>query len=61
METELRKNNTHAKHRDIFRYTLIAKKVWRRRGSNAQPTAWEHKLKEQPGFEPKTYNLTEPP
>ena len=35
------KNKTPAKHRDIFRDTLIAKKVWRRRGSNPRPTGWE--------------------
>ena len=55
-------NKTPAKHRDISRDTLIAKKVWRRRGSNPRPTGWETKnFKHQPGFEPRTYNLTEPP
>ena len=28
---------------DIFRDTFIAKKVWRRQGSNPQPTGWESK------------------
>ena len=39
-------NNTPAKHRDIFRDTLIAK-VWRRRGSNPRPTGWETKTKRE--------------
>ena len=34
-------NKTLAKHRDIFRNTLFAKKVWRRRGSNPRHTGWE--------------------
>ena len=46
-------NKTPAKHRDIFRETLFAKKVWRRKGSNPRPTDWETRknLKHQPGFE----------
>ena len=36
-------NKTPAKHRDIFRDTLIAKKLWRRRGSNPRPTGWKTK------------------
>ena len=50
---------TPAMHRDIFRDTLIAKKVWRRRGSNPQPTGWETRknFKHQPGFETTTYWL----
>ena len=41
---ERRSNNkTPAKHRDIFRDTLIAKKVWRRRGPYPEPTGWETK------------------
>ena len=46
---------------NIFRDTLIVKNLWRRRGSNPRPTGWEtKKSKHQPGFEPRTYNLTEP-
>ena len=36
-------NKTPARHRDIFRETLLEKKVWRRRGSNSRPTGWETK------------------
>ena len=53
-KTPTKKNKTPAKHRDIFSDTLIAKKVWRRRGSNPRPTDWETKIKHQPGFEPTT-------
>ena len=41
----LNKNKTPAKHRDIFRDTLIEKKVWRRRGSNPRPSGWETQKK----------------
>ena len=42
-------------HRDIFRDTLIAKKVWPRRGSNPLPTGWETRknFKHQPGLNPR--------
>ena len=36
-----RYNKTSAKQRDIFRDTLFAKNVWRKRGSNLRPTGWE--------------------
>ena len=41
-------DKTPAKHRDIFRHTLIAKKVWRRQGSNPRPTCWESKKFQTP-------------
>ena len=41
-------NKTPAKHRDIFRRTLIAKKVWRRQGSNPRPGWKSQKIKHQP-------------
>ena len=39
---------TPATHRDIFRDTLIAKKVWRRRRSNPRTTGWETKKVQAP-------------
>ena len=45
---ERKKNKTFAEHRDIFRDTLIAKNVWRRRGSNPRHTGWEIKKIQAP-------------
>ena len=42
----------------IFSATLLLQKnVWRRRGSNSQPTGWETRkhFKHQSGFEPTTW------
>ena len=46
---------TPAMHRDIFRDTLIAKKVWRRRGSNHNLLAGKHEKisSTSPGSKPR--------
>ena len=55
-------NKTPAKHRDIFRDTLIAKKYGGEEVRTYDLQAGKQKkFKHQPGFEPRTYNLIEPP
>ena len=53
-------NKTPAKHRDIFRDTLIAKNGQGEVRTHDLLAGKQKNFKHQPGFEPRTYNLTEP-